>query len=233
MFTMSENERRDNSLQETPGTDEKNDIKQVDSDRVESAATSPAPEKKFPGASEIFDYVEIFVFSVCAVMLLFTFAFRLCRVDGDSMKMTLTEGEVLVVADIYYTPKINDIVVFHMIGTENSYYNKPIVKRVIADAGHFVRIDYAAGIVYVSEDNVFEESDIIDETDYIFLDNGKWNMYGTYEKYVPEGYVFVLGDNRNNSADSRNGGIGLVDVRRIFGKVISRILPLSDAGDVY
>ncbi len=233
MFTMSDIERRDNSLQTAPGRNEKDDITQNNCDNGEGAATSPVPEKKFPGASEIFDYVEIFVFSVCAVMLLFTFAFRLCRVDGDSMKMTLAEGEVLVVSDIYYTPKMNDIVVFHMIGTENSYYNKPIVKRVIADAGHFVRIDYAAGIVYVSEDNVFDESDIIDETDYIFLDNGKWNMYGTYEEYVPEGYVFVLGDNRNNSADSRNRDIGLVDVRRIFGKVIFRILPLSDAGNVY
>ncbi len=189
--------------------------------------------KKYSAASELFDYLEIFVFSVCAVMLLFTFALRLCRVDGDSMQKTLFEDEVLIVSDIGYTPETDDIIVFHQIGVTDSSFNKPIVKRVIATSGHYVKIDYNAGIVWVSEDNVFDKSDIVDESGYIFLDSGRWNMSGIYESYVPEGYIFVLGDNRNNSADSRYSAIGLVDVRRVIGKVLIRVLPFTKAGSVY
>lgn len=231
-FTMTDKEHQDKNIFGAPAGDEVTNTNAGGGDSQPGGETPPA-EKKYSAVSEFFDYVEIFVFSVCAVMLLFTFALRLCRVDGDSMERTLADGEILVVADINYTPKINDIVVFHMIGAEGSPYNKPIVKRVIADAGHFVKIDYIAGLVYVSKDNVFDESDIINESAYIFLDNGKWDMYGTYEGYVPEGYIFVLGDNRNNSADSRYEDIGLVDVRRVFGKVLVRIYPLSVAGSVY
>jgi signal peptidase I len=192
-----------------------------------------SPKSNLSLISEIFDYIEIFVFSVCAVMLLFTFAFRLCRVDGESMEKTLFNNEILIVSDIYYSPEANDIVVFHQIGTTNSVNNKPIVKRVIATARHFVKIDYNAGVVYVSDDNIFDENDIIDETSYIYLDTGRWKMSGVMETYVPDGYIFVMGDNRNNSLDSRYEDIGLVDVRRVFGKVLLRISPFSKAGRIY
>jgi signal peptidase I len=163
-------------------------------------------------------------------MLLFTFALRLCRVDGVSMQRTLFEDEVLIVSDVEYSPETDDIIVFHLTGSSD---NKPIVKRVIATAGHYVKIDYDKGIVWVSEDNVFDETDIVDESPYIFLDNGRWNMSGIHETYVPEGYIFVMGDNRNNSWDSRYSGIGLVDVRRVIGKVLIRVLPFNKAGSVY
>lgn len=216
--------------------DNENEIKPVEAEGTlteNNTAENQNPDKKFSAASEIFDYVEIFVLSVCAVMLLFTFAIRLCRVDGESMNNTLIDEEVLIVSDINYTPEVNDIVVFHQIGTRFSSYNKPIVKRVIATAGQFVKIDYQAGILYVSDDNKFDESDIVDESEYIFLDSGRWNSSDFSEAYVPEGYIFVMGDNRNNSADSRSDEIGLVDLRRIIGKVQLRITPFSKAGSVY
>ncbi len=202
-------------------------------DRKDISNDNGSESKKYSTASELFDYLEIFVFSVCAVMLLFTFALRLCRVDGPSMQKSLFEDEVLIVSDVGYTPVTDDIIVFHQIGATDSTFNKPIVKRVIATAGYYVKLDYNLGIVWVSEDNIFDEADIVDEAGYIFLDSGRWNMAGIYETYVPEGYIFVLGDNRNNSADSRDDRIGLVDVRRVIGKVLTRIFPVTKAGSVY
>lgn len=190
-------------------------------------------EKKGRGfALEAFDYIEIFVFSVCAVILVFTFVLRLCRVDGPSMRHTLEDGEVLIVSDIYYTPERGDIVVFHQTGNGVSAYNKPIVKRVIATAGQYVKIDYDAGLVYVSDDDIYDVSELLEESGYVFLDGGRWDAYGTLERYVPEGYIFVMGDNRNHSDDSRVSAIGLVDTRRVFGRVIFRILPLAAAGNI-
>lgn len=204
------------------------DIKNISGDNV--AADNSSKSKKYSIASELFDYIEIFVFSVCAVMLLFTFALRLCRVDGKSMEKTLFEDEVLIVSDVGYNPVIDDIIVFHLTGSSD---NKPIVKRVIATAGHYVKIDYDTGTVWVSEDNIYDEDDIVDESGYIFLDSGRWDKSGIFETYVPEGFIFVLGDNRNNSMDSRDDRIGLVDVRRVIGKVLTRIYPITKAGSVY
>ena len=172
-------------------------------------------ENKKSFVSELIEYVEIFVFSVCVVLLVFTFALRVCRVDGDSMNNTLIDKEILLISDVNYKPKQNDIIVFHQTSDVYIQYNKPIVKRVIATEGQYVKINYDQGL---------------DESAYIYLDNGKWDLSGVLEKYVPEGYVFVMGDNRNNSADSRISEIGLVDERRILGKVLLRVFPFSKAG---
>ena len=146
------------------------------------------------------------------------------------MNNTLIDKEILLISDVNYKPKQNDIIVFHQTSDVYIQYNKPIVKRVIATEGQYVKINYDQGLVYVSDDNVFDENDILDESAYIYLDNGKWDLSGVLEKYVPEGYVFVMGDNRNNSADSRISEIGLVDERRILGKVLLRVFPFSKAG---
>lgn len=190
---------------------------------------SPAPSV---AVSELLDYVEIFVFSVCAVILLFTFIFRLCRVDGRSMLHTLNENDILIVSDIYYEPHYGDIIVFHQTSKLIDDYNKPMVKRVIAVAGQRVKIEYETGKLYVSDDDVFDENDIIDESSYAFIEGGSWDMRGVFEVSVPDGFIFVMGDNRNNSADSRDTRIGLIDTRRIIGKVLLRILPVSAAGTV-
>ena len=184
-------------------------------------------DKQNSFVTEILDYVEIFVFSVCAVLLIFSFFVRVCRVDGDSMNNTLVHNEILLTYSIGYEPQQNDIVVFHQTSEQRYSYNKPVVKRVIATGGHYVKIDFDNALVYVSDDSVFEYEDILDERNYIYLDSGKWRMSGTLETYVPEGKIFVMGDNRNNSADSRSHDIGLVDTRRVLGKVILRIFPFD------
>ena len=186
-----------------------------------------APTKATGILASLYDAVELFVIAICIVILFFSFGARLCRVDGDSMLRTLHDGEMLVVSDIAYTPKQGDIVVFHQTHATNSRLNEAIVKRVIATEGQYVYVDYDTAEVYVSDDKYFDESDIITE-DYDYIDNSQGVITDPYYSrnktyFVPEGCVFVLGDNRNNSLDSRSGEIGTVDVRRILGRVIFKL----------
>lgn len=183
-------------------------------------------KSKTPTA-EFLDYIEIFVFSVCAVMLIFSFFIRVCRVDGPSMNNTLVHNEILITRSLGYEPQQNDIIVFHQTNNKSYGFNEPIVKRVIAVGGQYVKIDFKNALVYVSEDPAFDHSDILNEKEYIYLDNDRYNMSGTLETYVPEGKVFVMGDNRNHSSDSRSSEIGLVDTRRVLGKVILRLFPFD------
>jgi len=170
-------------------------------------------EKKQGFAASMYDIVEMFVLAAVFVILLLTLFFRLCRVDGPSMNKTLYDGENLVVSDLFYTPKAGDIIVFHQTnGVRNTAssldrFNEPIVKRVIATGGQYVKLDYAAKRVYVSEDETFEESDLVDES-YAYFSGGSWRQTSTVtEYYVPEGYLFVMGDNRPRSSDSRIWGM--------------------------
>ena len=182
----------------------------------------------------VYDFAEMLVVAIVIVFLLFMTAVRPCRVDGDSMNNTLEHGEMLLISDLFYTPKQGDIIVFHQTSEENLRFNEPIVKRVIAVGGQFVKLDTELGKVYVSNDDSFSEDEVLKE-DYIYLDRGYWeDYYGTSGKVteVPEGSVFVMGDNRNNSADSRYEIIGTVDVRRILGKVILRLTPFDKFGTV-
>ena len=186
--------------------------------------------------ASIFDFAELFVIAICVVILFFTFGARLCRVDGDSMLQTLHENEMLLVSNFGYEPKQGDIVVFHQTHETHQRLNEPIVKRVIATEGQYVFIDYDTAKVYVSEDNTFDESDLLEES-YDFVDNSAGAIVEPYyargkQYLVPEGCIFVLGDNRNNSLDSRSYEIGMVDTRRILGKVVLRLTPLSNFGAV-
>ena len=192
-----------------------------------------APAKADPSRT-LLEYVEMFVFTVITVILLLTFVFRICVVSGPSMNNTLLDGERLLVSNLFYSPDTGDVIVFHQTSEINDVFNEPIVKRVIATEGEHVKIDYTAGKVYVSADAVFTEDEVLDESEYVFLDSGYWREYGrqpdTYE--VPEGHLFVMGDNRNVSADSRSIYVGMVDQRRILGKVLLRISPISKLGKV-
>ncbi len=181
----------------------------------------------------ILDYVEMFVFTVAVVILLLSFFFRLCVVSGPSMNNTLLDGEKLIVSNLFYTPDTGDIIVFHQTSEVNDKFNEPIVKRVIATEGEFVKIDYAQGKVYVSSDNVFEENEVLKES---YIIPGKPNYLShtanvfVYE--VPAGHLFVMGDNRPVSADSRYGAVDFVDARRVLGKVLFRVTPFNKFGKV-
>ena len=185
------------------------------------------------GIHAAFDYVEMFVFTVAAVILLLSFCFRLCVVSGPSMNNTLFNGERVIVSKLFYTPQRGDIIVFHQISEKNDKFNEAIVKRVIATEGEFVKIDYLQEKVYVSKDDVFTEDEVLTE-DYIISGKPSYLYHGSnvfvYE--VPEGHLFVLGDNRPVSADSRYPDISFVDERSVLGKALCRVTPFNKFGKV-
>ena len=171
----------------------------------------------------LMDFVEVFVYSILFVLLLFSFFFRISVVDGDSMRNTLYDGELLVLSEACYQPKQEDIVVFHQ-GT----LNKALVKRVIATEGQTVTIDFDAATVSV-------DGKVMNDSDFVFLgyptaggyyETGEYNRSGTLTVTVPEGQLFVMGDNRNNSLDSRY--FGCIRQEQVFGKAIFRLKALGD-----
>ena len=112
-------------------------------------------EEKQSVIAEIFDYYELCIFSICAVIVIFSFFIRLCRVDGQSMEDTLHNNEMLLVTDVFYTPERGDVIVFHQTGGQNKdiysfSLNEPIVKRVIATAGEWIDIQLSDGRLKVT-----------------------------------------------------------------------------------
>ena len=177
-------------------------------------------------ALSLLDIFEVIVFAVAIVILVFSFAVRHCEVSGDSMNQTLKDKETLLISDLFYEPKRGDIIVFHQTGPN---YNEPIIKRVIAVGGETIDIDLDTWTVSVTDKNGVTE--VLDEP-YAYIDNRKPYSQQVFPLYVPEGYLFVMGDNRNGSADSRVLEIGLVDERRVLGKVILRPTPFDKFGAV-
>ena len=186
-------------------------------------------KESFSLARELYDIIEILVVAACIVLILYTFAARLCRVDGGSMDVTLADGQMLVVSNINYTPKYGDIIVFHQTSSGIGL-NEPIVKRVIATGGQTIDIDFTTWTVTITDKD--GTSRVLNEDSYRYLDCGYATRLSDwdYPLYVPEGYLFVMGDNRNNSSDSRSGWVGLVDERRVLGKALVRLTPLSKFG---
>ena len=176
----------------------------------------------------LIEQVELVVIVFVIIVLLFSFAARVCQVSGDSMRDTLYNGENVVVSDVFYTPQRGDIIVFHQTGESANDYNEPIVKRVIGVAGDTVKVEHLRDGMRVTVTDSEGNSTVLDE-DYIRYE---YPTYSDSITYVEEGTVFVMGDNRSDSSDSRSMRIGLVDTRRILGKVVVRVTPFSRFGKV-
>lgn len=187
------------------------------------------PKTKNSVAGEAFEWLEIVVSALMAVVIIFTFAFRVATIVGGSMENTLIEGERVIITDWFYTPKAGDIVVVSRNIENNpdmSDANGPIIKRVIATEGQTVDIDFETGIVYV--DGV-----ALNEPYTKTPTNVKYDV--NFPVRVPDGHVFCLGDNRNESLDSRDSRIGnggMIDERYILGKAVFRIMPLDKIGGI-
>lgn len=161
-----------------------------------------------------FDIVEIFTFTLVAIILLTTFLFRHSVVDGDSMMNTLNNGDHLIITDAFYTPKRYDIVVFE---DHSTGFEKALIKRVIATEGEVVTIT-ASGEVLVNGEPVSD--------DFVYVEHHESIIPMEYK--VPDGEVFVMGDHRCCSTDSR--AFGSIKEDSILGKVILRFYPFADFG---
>ena len=170
-----------------------------------------------------YDFLEMFVITMCALLLVFSFLFRQTVVKGGSMNETLADGERLLISDVFYTPKPGDIIVFQALDTQHTY---PLVKRVIAVEGQTVAV-FSDGI-YVDGVRLSEEYVYFSSPSYSYQSFGEITPGVTYT--VPENQLFVLGDHRDDSLDSRY--FGFIDERTVLGRVILRIAPLSKFGTV-
>ena len=175
-------------------------------------------EKQTAKGRDLYEWVQSLVGSVLVVVAIFTFVIRMMGVDGHSMLNTLQHGDRLLVVNsmLYHDYKYGDIVILRKNGV---FDDDPIVKRVIAVEGQTVDIDFAEGIVYVDGEAL--EEDYNREPTY--------TAEGTeFPLTVPEGSIFVMGDNRNGSSDSRDYRLGTVDTRYVIGKAAFLIFPGPD-----
>ncbi len=167
-----------------------------------------------------FDFVELFVFTLVAVMILMSFFFRHSIVNGASMENTLHNGEHLIISDFFYTPKRGDVIVCEDHTTKLKY---PIVKRVIAVGGDKIEI---------KEDGVYVNG-VAENATYVYTDNPAYKYDPMPEFEVPKGQLFVMGDHRDNSTDSRDQlMLGTVSEDSVLGKVLLRFYPFDKFGTI-
>ena len=167
-----------------------------------------AQEKGAAVCRGLYEWLQVFVWVAAGLVLAFTFLGRVTPVSGSSMEPTLHTGDMMLVRGLGYTPRAGDVVV--LTKAFDAAPQGPIVKRVIATGGQRVDIDYGQGAVYV--DGVRVAEPYIKETMI-----QPW-YGGLTSVTVPEGSIFVMGDNRNASNDSRDATLGTVDVRYVLGK---------------
>jgi len=192
-------------------------------------ATMKRDEKrKLTGfAAEVYEWLESIAFAFAIAVILFTFVFRIVSVSGPSMNPTLNDADRLVVSCLFYEPEYNDVVIIAGLGNEDGeLYNEPLVKRVIATEGQTVQI--VDDIVYVDGKAI---KDSFGATPNFLGDPSNYVDLST-PTTVPEECVFVLGDNRMVSRDSRHRTVGFVPETYILGKVILRMYPFDSFGTV-
>ena len=158
----------------------------------------------------LYDFASVLVTAVLAVAVIFTFIFKISAVDGSSMNNTLYDGDKVIITARDWNVENGDIVVI----SQPNIYEKVLIKRVIATEGQTVVVNAAEGQVIV-------DGEVLDEPYIAETTRVQGNM--TYPIIVPKGKVFVMGDNRNASTDSRDKFVGLIDTRYIVGEAVYRV----------
>ncbi len=190
-------------------------------------------DKRPPKSNLTIDFIEwldVLCVAIIAVVIVFSFIFRVATIDGNSMLNTLHNGDKVIITNFNYTPQQGDIVVVSR-NAENSVEgestgNAPIIKRVIAVGGQTVDIDFKTGTVYVDGLEVQEP----------YLGSPTYSKGDVeFPLYIPEGHIFIMGDNRMDSLDSRSsliGDGGIVDNRYVLGRAVYRFFPFQQAGEL-
>lgn len=214
----------------------------LNEEKEEPMVQNAQPVEKPRRVDSLFDFIELFVFTLAAVFVITSFFFRYSIVDGGSMENTLHDDEKLILRSIFYTPECGDVVV---VQDKSTSLKDPIVKRVIAVGGQTVK--FTRDAVYV--DGIKLDEPYVYTADYKNPFGGediyRYSVYPSdpllplvtdkedgvfYEITVPDGEIFVMGDHRNNSKDSRD--IGTLHEDAIIGKVVLRFLPFSEFGKI-
>lgn len=173
--------------------------------------------QKQPGRG-LLDWAQALALAISAIVIIFTFFARIIGVDGDSMNPTLINRDRLIISNLAYDPTPGDIVVIHVEG-----YSEPLIKRVIATEGQTVMLAPDEGLVYV--DGVALDEPYTAEATHKNYDTPAYT-----DIVVPDGCIFVMGDNRNHSSDSRSSTVGMVDERQVIGRALWRLFPVGSFG---
>ena len=181
-------------------------------------------EEKTSFKQDLYYWMQALVVALAALILIFTLVGRVISVVGPSMQPTLHEGDLMLLQTIGYKPENGDVVVLR----KESFMSEPIVKRIIATGGQHVQVDIPNNAVYV--DGVQLDETYINEPmeQVAYLSQG-----GVLDVVVPEGSIYVMGDNRNHSNDSRDLRLGTVDEQFILGRAVCILFPFRDFGIIH
>lgn len=217
-----------NNFNDTNNKEQLNTGFNIDMEYAENLPDEAIEETPTTLVGTVFELLQMLSVAIIAAVIIFSLVFRLATISGPSMENTLFTGDKVIITNLAYTPKQGDIVVIsrnvHNAVEEITASNEPIIKRVIAVGGQTVDIDFIKGVVSVDGK----------ELDEAYIKNLTKRSYDVkFPLYVPDGYIFVLGDNRMESMDSRDSRIGeggLIDERYVLGHAVLRIFPFDSIG---